>query len=231
MGWLALAISLIGFSKTFFLPLAEGTFKASPLIYLHGACAFSWVALFALQPVLIRARRFREHRIAGLAACLAAAGFVVTALPVGALAAARDAAGGGGEAAVSGIVGVFTSALMFSGLVVAGVIKRKSAETHKRLMLLATILVLWPAWFRLRHYFPDVPRPDIIFAVVLADSLIVVAALRDLIVRKAIHPVWLTCGTALIAEQIAEVVMFDSPNWRSFARFLFGVFGPSLPTL
>lgn len=48
---------------------------------------------------------------------------------------------------------------MFTGLVAAGLINRRRPEVHKRLMLLATLLILWPAWFRFRHFFPGVPRP------------------------------------------------------------------------
>ena len=70
------------------------------------------------------------------------------------------------------------------------------------------------------------PRPDIIFAVVLANSLIVLAALRDWLVLRRVHPVWLIWGSALILEQIAEVVLFDSSAWRGVARFLYALAAP-----
>jgi len=38
------------------------------------------------------------------------------------------------------------------------------------LVMLATVQLLWPAFFRLRHLFTAVPYPDIIFALVLAYS-------------------------------------------------------------
>lgn len=225
MGFVTLTVALAGFAKTFFVPVFTGVFQAPIVIYFHGACAFAWIIIFAAQPLLIRARKFREHRIVGLISLAAAAGFAITAVPAGAFAAARDHAAGGGEAAISSIVGTFTSAVIFSALALAGVLTRKKAETHKRFMLLATLVILWPAWFRFRHYFPDVPRPDIVFAVVLTNSLILIAALRDWIVLGRVHPVWLICGTGILIENIAEVILFDSSVWRAFAHFLYGLFG------
>jgi hypothetical protein len=86
--------------------------------------------------------------------------------------------------------------------------------------------VLWPAWFRFRHYFPEVPHPDIFFGIVLADSLILVAALRDWFVHRRVHFVWLIGGSAPVTENIIEAVFFDTPAWRSLAHVLYGFFAP-----
>ncbi|MBU6373726.1 MAG: hypothetical protein KJS97_13450 [Alphaproteobacteria bacterium] len=223
MGLAALAIAFIGFAKTFIAPLASGTFHAPAVVHIHGAFAFAWVLIFATQPLFIRTGNFPFHRMLGFTALAAAIGFAATAPFVGAYAAARDFANGGGETAISGIVGTFTSALIFLSLVFAGFLNRKHPEIHKRLMLLATIVVLWPAWFRFRHYFPDVPKPEIVFGVVLADSLILIAAARDWLVERRIHPVWLFCGGALVFEHVFEVLAFDSGPWRAAAHFLFGL--------
>src|SRR5690606_18902661 len=122
----------------------------------------------------------------------------------------RELKEGLGQTAISGIVGSCTSGIIFLALVIAGLLSRNNAAAHKRLMLLATIVVLWPAWFRFRHYFPSVPRPDIWFAVVLADSLIVIAIIRDKLTYRKIHPVLLYVGLFIIAEHAFEVMMFDS---------------------
>jgi hypothetical protein len=96
MGFVALAVAVVGFAKTFFVPLVTGLFQAPPVIYFHGACAYSWIIIFVAQPLLIRARKFREHWIVGFMSIVAAAGFAITAVPAGAFAAARDYAAGGG---------------------------------------------------------------------------------------------------------------------------------------
>jgi len=226
MGFVALFAALAGFTLTFFKPLSEGTFHAPPVIFLHAACAFGWVIVFAMQPWLIRTRRKAMHRQLGLAAIGLAVGFALTAPFVAAYAAARDYANGDGEVAISSIPGTFSSALIFIGLVIGGYLSRRDGGAHKRLMLLATIALLWPAWFRFRHYFPSVTHPEIVFAIVLADSLIVIAALRDLIVERRIHVVWLVGGTLLIAEHITEALLFDTAGWRVLAHALYAPFAP-----
>lgn len=218
---IAASVALAGFGSTFFLPLSQGRFHAPPVVYAHAASTFLWIALFVLQPVLIRMGRYDIHVKTGAFGALLAGAVVFTGVQVGLYATERDLDAGGGATTVSSLVGVCTSLTMFLALVAAGIIFRSSAQTHKRLMLLATIVVLWPAWFRFRHYFPGVPRPDIWFAVVGADTLIVLAALRDWLVVGRIHPVWLFVGPLVILEQSFEVIMFDTPAWRAFAQMLF----------
>ena len=45
--------------------------------------------------------------------------------------------------------------MMFAILVAAAIVYRRRPEFHKRLMLLAMIAIIWPAFFRFRHYFPQ----------------------------------------------------------------------------
>jgi len=159
----------------------------------------------------------------GIAGILIAAGTALTILPVGMYAANKELKQGLGETAISGIVGVVTSAIMFLSIVIAGILNRHNPATHKRLMLLATIVVLWPAWFRFRHYFPSVPRPDIWFAVVLADSLILISCLWDKLVNGKVHPVFKYLGSFIILEHIFEVITFDNSSWRLVAKHIYNL--------
>lgn len=225
MALVGLAVALAGFSTTFFLPIAAGTFERPLGVWLHGAAAFGWVLLFVLQPALIRAGRYDVHARTGALGALLAVLVAVSAVPAGLYQVERDLAAGLGATAVSGLLGTITSMVLFLGLVAAGVAFRGRPATHKRLMLLATIVVLWPAWFRLRHLFPDVPRPEIWFALVAADSLILAAMLRDRLVEGRVHPVWWFVGLPVVIEQSLEVALFNSPGWRAAAAWLYGLVG------
>lgn len=217
---LAIAVAAVGFAKTFFIPLAHGTFSAPASFFVHGGLFFGWILLFAAQVTLIRGRQPALHRTLGWLALPLAAGMVVSTVRVGVLAMQRDLAAGDGPVAISLLVGTCSSPVIFAFLVALAICYRRRADVHKRLMLLATIFVLWPAWFRFRHIFPSVPFPEYVFAIVAADALIPVAMLYDWFKLGRVHPVYLWGGTALIAEQIAETVMFDSPGWRAVARWL-----------
>jgi hypothetical protein len=220
MALLGLAVALAGFSKTFFAPIVAGTFNAPLVVHLHGAAAFAWVLLFLLQPTLISAGRYDIHRWTGVFGTAIALAVAVTGVPVGLYVVERDLAAGLGPTAVSSLLGVITAMTVFLVLVAAGVAFRSRPAAHKRLMLLATIVVLWPAWFRLRHWFPDVPRPEIWFGVVAAYSLVPIAMLRDRLVEGRVHPVWWWVGLPVVAEQATEAFLFDRGPWRAVASAL-----------
>jgi hypothetical protein len=87
--------------------------------------------------------------------------------------------------------------------------------------MLATIQLLWPAFFRLRHLLPIIPKPEISFALVLAYTPVLVAALRDQRRYGKIHPVWLFVGPALILEQSVEFALFDQEPLRTLGQWLY----------
>ncbi len=223
IAWIGLAACLVGFGKTFLAPAVNGRFSAPVIIYIHGAFAFAWILLFVTQTFLIHQSRYQAHRNLGWVGMVIAIGIAITIIFAGRSVVQRDLKTGQGELAYSSFVGIITTALIFSGLVLMGLIRRGNGAAHKRWMLLATIVVLWPAWFRFRHYFPSIPRPDIWFAWVLADSLILVAWVWDKVRNHRIHPVLFWGGLFIILEQGFEVWAFGSDGWQVAAKWLYGL--------
>ena len=222
IGATSLAAALIGFVPTFFLPMARQTFHAPPIVFVHGALAFAWVSLFFLQPALVRAGNYWLHIRLGAVGAILAIALAGTGIAVGSYSVTRDLASGMGEIAISNIVGTCTSLVMFLALVAAGVANRGKPEFHKRFMLLATVLVTWPAWFRFRHYFPSAPHPEIVFAFAPVAILTVAAMLADWRAVGRVHPVYAVWGNSIIAEQIGELLLYDSPGWRTVGHVLYG---------
>lgn len=214
---------LAGFAKTFIIPVATNSFSAPLLIHIHGAFAFAWVLLFLTQTSLIHFNKYKIHQALGFLGLFISAGVMITMIPAGVYVVQRELKQGSGESAYSGLLGVITSGIMFFTLVLVGTLKRRVPESHKRLMLLATIVVLWPAWFRFRHYFPSVPRPEIWFALVLAYSLIIFAWIWDKLKNGLVHPILKYVGLFIILEQTFEVFAFDSPIWRQIAKWSYGL--------
>lgn len=222
----AAVAALVGFSTTYFIPVAGGRFSGPLVAHLHGLLFFGWIGLFATQAILARSRAIGWHRKLGAAALPLAAAMAATGVGVGMFAVRRDLGAGVGEFAYSQLVGVVTTMLWLLILVSAALLARRQPDWHKRLMILATVAVLWPAWFRWRHLLPMIPRPDIWLGVVVPDSLIVIAAARDLLKFGRVHPAYLWFGLPLISENILEVLSFDSPAWRVVAKALFALFSP-----
>jgi uncharacterized membrane protein YozB (DUF420 family) len=220
IGLVGLAAIAIGFSTTYVLPMARRTFEAPIVVHVHGALCLAWITLVIAQASLVKSRRTPLHRRLGWIAAPIALGMLATGIAVALRAARRDIPSQG-LAAASPILGVVTTLVLFVLLVGLALAWRRYPDWHKRLILLATILVLWPAWFRFRHLLPWVPRPEVWLALVLADLPIAVAALRDRLKYGAIHPVWLYFGSALFVEQCFEINAFDSPPWRATGEWLF----------
>jgi hypothetical protein len=173
------------------------------------------------QRALLRARRTALHRRFGQAALPVALVVWLAGIATQFWATTRDLPKLG-SIATSNLLGTVSGLSLYLMLVVAAFALRRRPDWHKRLIVLATIQVLWPAFFRFRHLLPMVPHPDITFAVVLAYSPILVAALRDKLRYGRIHPVWLFVAPALVIEQSLEVAVFDSPPWRLAGQLLHG---------
>lgn len=224
LGIAGLAAVAIGFSTTYIVPMARRSFSAPTIVHIHGALSLAWVILFIAQSALVRGRRTPLHRRIGLLGLPIALGILVSGIAVALWTARRDLPTLG-PTATSSIIGTISALTIFAALVAFGIAFRHRPDWHKRLMLLATVAVLWPAFFRFRHLLPFVPSPEIWLALVLADLPILIAAVRDRLVYGKIHPVWAIFGTALVVEQTLEVIAFDSPAWRAVGAWIYRTFG------
>lgn len=218
----ALAVVAAGFSTTYVLPMARRTFSAPWFVHLHGATALGWVLLLIAQSWLVGRSRTPLHRRLGKAAIPLAVAVWASGIATAVWAARRDLPDLG-ALATSSLGGTATGLSLYLILVIAAVAARRRPDWHKRLIVLATIQVLWPAFFRLRHLLPMVPKPDISFAIVLAYLPILIAALRDRRRFGKVHPVWLWIGPALVIEQSVEFALFDHPALRPFGQWLYAL--------
>jgi hypothetical protein len=221
---IALAVVLIGFWKTFFLPSFQGTFTAPAIIYFHGTLLFLWTIFLVAQSVLVRTKNLRIHRKIGFVGLGLAVGVSVSTIVLGIYILKRDVAAGVGHTAVSSLVGMFTTPIIFLTLVSAAIVYRKRPEVHKRLILLAMISIIWAAFLRFRHYFPPILYWEIIFGGIIPASMVLVAMLWEKYSVKRVHPVYFFVGLPLMAEGITEAFLFDSSGWQVVAYWLAGFF-------
>lgn len=191
-------------------------------MHLHGATALGWILLLIGQAALVRMRHTPLHRRIGQLARPVALSVWAGGIASAVWAAQRDLPEQG-TAATSSLAGTVMGLSLYLLLVIAAVATFRTPDWHKRLVMLATIQLLWPAFFRLRHWFPAVPDPEIWFALVLAYLPILIAAVRDRMRYGTVHPVWLFVAPALIAEQIAEVIWFDHGVQRAFGQWLYAM--------
>jgi uncharacterized membrane protein YozB (DUF420 family) len=219
LGILGLTVIALGFGVTYLAPMTRGTYTAPWFVHLHGASALGWVLLLLAQARLVRSRHTPRHRRVGVAAVPLAALIWATGIATALWATQRDLPAQG-TVATSSLAGTVIGLTLYLLLVVAAIVARRRPDWHKRFVLLATIQLLWPAFFRLRHWLPAVPNPEIWFALVLAYAPVAVAALRDRVRYGRVHPVWLYFGMALVVEQSLEVAFFDRGPSRAVGQWL-----------
>jgi hypothetical protein len=223
-GWAALAVVAIGFFRTFLLPTWQGSFHGPMVVYVHGGFVLAWILLFITQTWWIRSRQLSRHRALGLLSVLVAPGVVASTMAIGVFSMRRDLQAGLGEMATSSLLGTFTSPLVFFALVAAALAQRRKPDIHKRLMFMATVAILWPAFFRFRHYFPSVEQPEWVFGFLLPQLFLATAMLADKLRDGRVHPVYWWVGLPFIIEAALENWYFDSPGWRVVAHWLAGWF-------
>ncbi|MFM5948343.1 MAG: hypothetical protein ACKOPM_03805 [Novosphingobium sp.] len=218
---LAPLVAVAGFWLTYLQPMAERRFSGPASAHGHGALLAGWLLLVVIQAWLIPGG-LKVHRKLGWLAVLLAPAVAVSTFMVGLEAADRDIARYGPDAAAS-LAGNTTAPLIFLVLVAAAIWRRRDPQWHKRFIVVATVAMLWPAWFRWRHFLPWVPQPDITLGLVVADLPIVIAMLRDRVRFGAIHPAYLWAGLPLIAEQSLESFLFASgnPGWTAFGLTIY----------
>jgi hypothetical protein len=115
----------------------------------------------------------------------------------------------------------------FAALVAVGFVLRRRRDSHKRLMVLATIAILGAATDRLLFptgllAFSGVPLTAVT-SVALTSVFVSACFLYDLRTRRRIHPAFLWGGLTLLAwAYVTRVWVGRTTVWLLFAEWLTG---------
>ncbi|MGH8212182.1 MAG: hypothetical protein ACREPP_02985 [Rhodanobacteraceae bacterium] len=216
-----LAIAIAGFSTTLFAPVARGEFKAPLVIRIHGALLFGWLTFLIAQASLIHSKNVRIHRRIGWFGAILCVAIIVSVVLVDLFTTRRDLAAGAEGPIIGNFVNILIEMILFGSLVGTAIFLRRDTESHKRLLVLATISILGPAWLRFRHFMPFVPNPFVAFSFV-ADSVLLVVIARDWIAFRRVHRVYLWVGGIMVAIHAVELSAIESQPWLRLGRWLLG---------
>ncbi|HEX6376141.1 MAG TPA: hypothetical protein VFZ91_10520 [Allosphingosinicella sp.] len=216
-------LTFAGFARSFYLaPWMEQshlTPEVGRLLVVHGILFTAWIGLLVVQPLLIAGRRRELHRKLGwLGAALAFAMVVFGNLA--AVAAMHGGFKGLGDPHVFYAVPFFTIQ-GFAVLVALAVLWRDRAETHKRLMLLAAIIIVEAAFARIELAPIAAGAP---FTFFLGGDLLILAGMAyDRLSRGRVHKVWIWGGAAVVASQIGKLLIAQTEPWMAFAKAMAGL--------
>ena len=218
MALLIAAIVFAGFSRSFYLSRWLDGPTLSPLRIVHGLVFSAWIVLFMTQTALIAGGRRDIHRRLGVPGAVLAAAMVVvgTILAIGN---AREGRAPPGVPPLPFLIIPLFDMLVFAPLVAAAVWYRQRSETHKRLMLIATLSLLAAPVARLPVALAAA-GPLFYFGVV--DLLLLTGVLYDFATRRKVHPVYVWGGLAILASQVIRLALSGTDAWLAVAAWLTG---------
>lgn len=216
-----LAATFVGFAPTYYMAGYFGAPALGPLVHLHGVIYSGWIVLFLAQTGLIAGRRPDLHRAAGVAGASLAAAVVVVGVLV-AVESARAGHGPPGRDQPSFLVFPLANVAMFTGLAGAGLLLRRRAGDHKRLMLLATMTLVITPLARISRMLALPFQPPAIGGMLLSDLFLAALAAFDLSRHGRLRPATLWGGGAYLISQPVRVAVGRSDGWRHFASWLIG---------
>lgn len=218
------ATAFLGFAPTYWLPLANRTFSAGPVVHFHGLLFFTWTLYFVLQTWLAASGRVANHRSLGivgvsLATAMAIFGFLVSVHVM-----KQSAAIGQTDAGVAFSIVPLSGIAFFVAIFILAIANTRRGEIHKRLMLLAGISILDAAiarWFMTFLAPPGAAGPPPVAVTIppaiVAFLLLVVAMVRDRRTEGRIHPVYIYGGIAYLAVKFLNLPISETAAWHSFA--------------
>lgn len=212
-GLVGTALAVVGFWPTYFGPLVAGAVHATILVHVHAVVMVTWLALFLTQVWLAASGRVRLHIrlgpwVMGYAVVMVVVGLLTTSQHFADLLDTGDV-----FRAQRWLFGILREVAFIVAFLAAGWAYRRRPEIHKRLMLVATMMVVVPAVGRMA--FLGKPVPLWVFMVVWPLP-VYLALVHDFRTKRIIHPAYAIGIAAMLAERL--VLQFNtSPTWHAIA--------------
>jgi hypothetical protein len=207
---LALTLVIVGFAPTFFLKEAFDTPDLTPLVHVHGALFTAWLVLLLTQALLIRNGKYSLHRTLGVFGVALMVAMVITGFMV---------VLGKPRPTLFSRAFIFTPLLgliLFPLFVGAAIRFRRNPAAHKRLMLLATILLMTAGTRRVLHLLGVEAGPYVAdFATY--GLLLLPLAVYDLTRFHRLHAVTAWGGAILLLRHALHAAVAYTDGWQQFA--------------
>jgi len=210
--FVALAVSYVLVAVVGFVPEVFGSVGlAHPLIaYMHGTLMMAWLLLFVVQTSLAALGVLKWHRTLGLAAIGLAAGMWIS---MGIVSIAQLSKFKTYDILLEQLIFMALFGLFF----VWGVLVRRDAGSHKRLLALATLVLLQAAVDRM-DWLPGLGLPEFSPHANWLYVLLIPLFVFDVVSIKRIHPITLIGLAAIVAAHTTISLFWTTPGWLKFAH-------------
>jgi hypothetical protein len=206
----------VGFWPSYYGPLVRGAAQAPVVLHIHGVIFIGWMALLISQTTLAARGKLRAHRALGSIGIGYGVVLWLLGLLVSFVAPVMHVNAGEWtvDEAATFLPIPLGDMVLFGGFFAAAVAYRDKSEIHKRLMVMATIAVVFAAAFRLQN--AGVPMS---WAIVVWYVPLVIAMAYDLYSRGRIHAVyWIGAGVMAIALLRLPFALGTTELWLGIGR-------------
>lgn len=202
------ALVVWGFSRTVNANLFHANPQRPLLLWMHGTAFATWLVFFIAQSALVRVRKVSVHRLlgwfgAGLAATMVSLGFAVAVVMTRFDLTVLHHAGADAFLSIP-----FEDMIVFGSCMALAILWRKRPEYHRRLVFIATCVLMDAAigrfdfWFNHNLFYPGL------------DLLIVLGMVRDWVVDGRVHKVYVYALPPMIVLQSVTVYLWRAnPAW------------------
>ena len=209
MSLLMAAVVFSGFGRTVDHVMIHPAVPPPSILWVHAAAFSGWVLFFIFQSALVRTRNVRWHRLfgwfgaglgafmipLGIATAIAMARFQVFHLHI--------------ANAYVMLIPRMIDIACFAALLTLAIAQRKKPELHRRLLFIATCVLLSAAFGRFPYLGTHLGLPF-----VAEDALILLGVLRDLVVNRRVHAVYLIALPILVVcQKFVDHVASAAPSW------------------
>jgi len=203
-----------GFSRTINDNLFHVAVPRPFLLWIHAAAFSGWVVFFIAQSTLVRIQQVSRHRVFGWFGVGLATVMVPLGVAIAIIMARFDTVQLHESGADAFLAIPFFDMIVFSVIIALAIYWRKRPEFHRRLMFVGTCQLMDAPIGRFAFLF------DHNLFYLCLDLLIVLGVVRDLVVDRRVHKVYLYALPALIVGQSLAIYLWriNPPWWRTITH-------------
>ncbi len=216
LGWFCILIAVVGFAPSMVANF-RGEYHIPPIVHAHAAIMLGWLALFTAQARLVQRGSLATHRCLGVVTA-AWAVLVWLSMGVTTIVALKRFDPVEMGFLVQPLLIQLGAIVVFPVFVSSAVLARRHADWHKRLMALATFLLVQAALDRM-YWLPNEGLPMFWHhGVRLYLLLLVPLFIFDFVTLRRIHPATLFGSGLIVAMHGVVSFYWDNESWNQLAR-------------
>ena len=210
------AATVAGFGLEMVQRYSQGELHYPLIVHAHAIAFVAWLGLLTTQVVLIRRGARAIHRRMGIVAVALVP--LMAILAIATVIVTKTLKYGQPDTSFPFMSVQFTNVLASTVLFIAGLWLRRSPSSHKRLMLMGTLVLTEPGIRRIVGHFLHDNFDDGFWPFMLETyggtiALMLGAGAYDLLTRRRLHPAYVIAFVWCLFNQAVAAALFYQPWW------------------